>query len=257
MHHIQAMQSSLFTELFSGMFALDSILYIDALFKINYFMTYHILPSLLSADMTRLGDEVESVMKAGADFIHFDVMDNHYVPNLTFGPAFCEALIKRFPQLPIDVHLMTTPVDNLIESFAKAGAKRISIHPDATIHLDRSLQLIKNMGCEAGLVFNPATPLDMLPWCIHHLDFVLVMTVNPGFGGQKLIPEVINKITRIRHLYPRLDLCVDGGVTTKNISSLAQAGANQFVAGSAIFNSNNYQETITKMREQLAGTTGN
>ncbi len=215
-------------------------------------MTYQILPSILSADMTRLGDEVESVMKAGADFIHFDVMDNHYVPNLTFGPAFCEALIKRFPSLPIDVHLMVSPVDSLIESFAKAGAKRISIHPDATIHLDRSLQLIKELGCEAGLVFNPSTPIDILTWCAHHLSFVLVMTVNPGFGGQKLIPEIINKISQIHQQYPGLDLCVDGGVTPKNIATLAKAGANQFVAGSAIFNSTNYEETIKNMREQLA-----
>lgn len=214
-------------------------------------MTYHILPSLLSADMTRLGDEVESVMDAGADYIHFDVMDNHYVPNLTFGPIFCEALIKRFPHLPIDVHLMITPVDTLIESFAKAGAKRISIHPDATIHLDRSLQLIKNQGCEAGIVLNPATSIDILTWCVQHLSFVLVMTVNPGFGGQKLIPEMMHKITQIHQLYPQLDLCVDGGVTTDNIASLARAGANQFVAGSAIFNSTNYHKTISSMREQL------
>ncbi|WP_018577749.1 ribulose-phosphate 3-epimerase [Legionella shakespearei] len=219
-------------------------------------MIYQILPSLLSADMTRLGDEVDAVMKAGADYIHFDVMDNHYVPNLTFGPAFCEALIKRFPHLPIDVHLMTTPVDALIESFARAGAKRISIHPDATVHLDRSLQLIKNLGREAGLVLNPATPLDCMTWCAHNLSFVLVMTVNPGFGGQKLIPEVINKITQIRQLYPQLDICVDGGVTATNIAELARAGANQFVAGSAIFNSTDYGETIAKMREQLASIPG-
>lgn len=178
-------------------------------------MTFQILPSLLSADMTRLGEEVDAVMKAGADFIHFDVMDNHYVPNLTFGPAFCDALIKKFPNLPIDVHLMTTPVDTLIEAFAKAGAKRISIHPDATIHLDRSLQLINNLGCEAGLVLNPATPIDTLTWCAHNLKFVLVMTVNPGFGGQKLIPEVIPKLSKIRQQHPNLDLCVDGGVTPR------------------------------------------
>lgn len=215
-------------------------------------MTYHILPSLLSADMTRLGDEVDSVMKAGADYIHFDVMDNHYVPNLTFGPTFCEALIKRFPHLPVDVHLMVNPVDALIEAFAKAGAKRISIHPDATIHLDRSLQLIKNMGCEAGLVLNPATSIDTLTWCIQHLSFALVMTVNPGFGGQKLIPEMMGKITQIHQIYPQLDLCVDGGVTADNIASLARAGANQFVAGSAVFNSADYNKTIKTMREQLA-----
>lgn len=215
-------------------------------------MIYQILPSLLSADMTRLGEEVDAVMKAGADFIHFDVMDNHYVPNLTFGPAFAEALIKRFPQLPIDVHLMVTPVDPLIEAFAKAKVKRISIHPDATIHLDRSLQLIKQLGCEAGLVLNPATPIETIKWCMHHLDFILVMTVNPGFGGQKLIPSIINKITEIRQSYPHIDLCVDGGVTSENIAQLAHAGANQFVTGSAFFNSADYATTILNMRTALA-----
>ncbi|MFI4963121.1 MAG: ribulose-phosphate 3-epimerase [Legionellales bacterium] len=215
-------------------------------------MSYRILPSILSADMTRLGDEVDAVMKAGADCIHFDVMDNHYVPNLTFGPAFCEALIKRFPQLPIDVHLMAAPVDTLIKSFAHAGAKRISIHPDATIHLDRSLQLIHELGCEAGLVLNPSTSIDSLTWTAHRLNFVLIMTVNPGFGGQKLIPEVINKIRNLHQIYPQLDICVDGGVSAANIASLASAGAKQFVAGSAIFNSSNYKEAITGMRDQLA-----
>ena len=214
-------------------------------------MTYQILPSILSADMTRLGEEVYSVMDAGADMIHFDVMDNHYVPNLTYGPDFCKALIKQFPKLPIDVHLMVTPVDSLIELFAKAGAKRISIHPDATLHLDRSLQLIKDLGCVAGIAFNPATPIEVLTWCAHRINFVLVMTVNPGFGGQQLIPEVMDKITQIHQLYPKLKICVDGGVTTKNIKSLAQAGANQFVAGSAIFSSNNYKEVIHKMRQEL------
>ncbi|CAM3037975.1 ribulose-phosphate 3-epimerase [Legionella steigerwaltii] len=216
-------------------------------------MTYHILPSILSADLTCLGNEVESVMNAGADFIHFDVMDNHYVPNLTFGPAFCEALLKRFPKLPIDVHLMVEPVDALIESFAEAGAKRISIHPDATIHLDRSLKLINDLGCEAGLVLNPATPIEVLAWCAHKLDFILVMTVNPGFGGQKMITEIIDKIPQIRRLYPQIDLCVDGGVTIENIATLARAGANQFVAGAAVFKSKNYKETIDAMRQQLAG----
>lgn len=215
-------------------------------------MAYQILPSLLSADMTRIGDEVDSVMKAGADCIHFDVMDNHYVPNLTFGPAFCDALIKRFPGLPIDVHLMATPVDSLIKSFATAGAQRISIHPDSSIHLDRSLQLINELGCKAGLVLNPATPIDILQWCAHRLDFVLIMTVNPGFGGQTLIPEIIKKIALIHTLYPQMNICVDGGVTADNIATLAEAGANQFVAGSAVFNSHNYKDTISQMRAQLA-----
>lgn len=217
-------------------------------------MKYHILPSLLSADVLRLGDEVEQIMLAGADYIHLDVMDQHYVPNLTFGPIFCDALAKRFPQIPIDVHLMTQPVDSLIEAFATAGAQRISIHPDATIHLDRSLQLIKSKGCDAGIVFNPATPIEVLPWCIHQLDFVLVMTVNPGFGGQKLIPQVLQKITEIRQRYPKLNITVDGGVNSDNIASLVAAGANEFVAGSAIFNHSDYQQTITTLRQKITGT---
>lgn len=214
-------------------------------------MTYLIAPSLLSADMTRLGEEVNDVMQAGADMIHFDVMDNHYVPNLTFGPPVCKALRQRFPNLPIDVHLMASPVDELILQFAKAGANRISIHPDATIHLDRSLQLIKEQDCEAGLVLNPATAIDCLDWCIYRLDFVLVMTVNPGFGGQRLIPEVIDKIRLIKEKYPTLAICVDGGVSIDNISTLAKAGATQFVAGSAIFSSEDYGKTIKLMREKL------
>ena len=214
-------------------------------------MTYLLAPSILSADLTRLGDEVEAVMAAGADMLHFDVMDNHYVPNLTFGPILCQALHQRFPHLLLDVHLMTNPVDDLIIEFAKAGAKRVSIHPDATIHLDRSLTLIQQQGMEAGLVFNPATPPDCLAWCIHNLSFVLVMTVNPGFGGQKLIPEVIAKIQWLKNHYPRLAICVDGGVTVENIAELAKAGATQFVAGSAIFSSKDYPKTIRAMRENL------
>lgn len=214
-------------------------------------MTYLIAPSLLSADMTKLGDEVHAVMEAGADMIHFDVMDNHYVPNLTFGPPICQALHKRFPQYVIDVHLMTCPVDELIVQFAKAGANRISIHPEATIHLDRSLQLIRQQGCKAGLVLNPATSIDCLQWCIHRLDFVLVMTVNPGFGGQTLIPEVIDKITLIKQKYPKLPICVDGGISASNIAQIARAGASEFVAGSAIFSSDDYAKTIKTMRANL------
>ena len=214
-------------------------------------MTFSILPSLLSANILNLGQEVDDVIKAGADMLHLDVMDNHYVPNLTYGPAVCDALRRHAPLIPIDVHLMVTPVDDLILQFAIAGASRISIHPDATLHLDRSLQLIHENHCQTGLVLNPATSLDSLQWCIHRLDFVLVMTVNPGFGGQILIPEVLPKIAEIRSRYPNLPICVDGGVTTDNIAQLAKAGATEFVAGSAIFRSKNYQQTIRAMREQL------
>lgn len=212
---------------------------------------YKILPSLLSADMTRIGEEADAVMKAGADMLHIDVMDHHYVPNLTFGPMICQALRNRFSDLLIDVHLMVSPVDALILSFAKAGASRISIHPDATIHLDRSLQIIRDAGCLAGLVLNPATSLDCLTHCLHRLDFVLIMTVNPGFGGQTLIPEVISKITTLHAQHPELPICVDGGISRENIRTLAQAGATEFVAGAAIFNSPNYAETILGLREQL------
>ncbi|STX51180.1 D-ribulose-5-phosphate-3-epimerase [Legionella busanensis] len=215
-------------------------------------MTFLIAPSLLSADLTRLGEEIENVMAADADMIHFDVMDNHYVPNLTLGPFVCQNILQRFPELIIDVHLMANPVDELIKQFAKAGAKRISIHPDGTIHLDRSLALIQEFGCEAGLVLNPATSPDSIQWCINKLDFVLVMTVNPGFAGQKLIPEVIKKIALIKEQYPNLPISVDGGVTVDNIKALAKVGATHFVAGSSIFNSENYQQAISNMRTQLA-----
>ena len=212
-------------------------------------MTYKILPSILSADLTCIGDEVEALINAKADMIHIDIMDNHYVPNLTFGPMLCQAIHKRFPEAFLDVHLMVKPVDDLIKDFAKAGAYRISIHPDATIHLDRSLSLIKEFKCKAGLVLNPATDIDCLKWCAHRLDFVLIMTVNPGFGGQSLISELIKKIELVHELYPNLPISVDGGITIENINKLKQAGASEFVAGSAIFNSANYAKTITMLRE--------
>lgn len=214
-------------------------------------MTFNILPSLLSADILNLGQEIDDVIKAGADMLHLDVMDNHYVPNLTYGPGVCRALRRHAPSIPIDVHLMVTPVDDLILQFAIAGASRISIHPDATIHLDRSLQLIHENHCKAGLVLNPTTSVDSLQWSSHRLDFVLVMTVNPGFGGQMLIPEVLPKITEIRSRYPKLPICVDGGVTADNIADLAKAGATEFVAGSAIFKSMDYKQTIQEMRSRL------
>lgn len=215
-------------------------------------MNYKILPSLLSADIMHLGVEVDEVIRAGADMLHLDVMDNHYVPNLTFGPLVCEAIRHYNPSIPIDVHLMVQPVDTMIRDFATAGANRISIHPDATIHLDRSLQLIKEYHCQAGLVLNPATSLDSLTWCAHRLDFVLIMTVNPGFGGQTLIPDVIPKVTELAQRYPTLTICVDGGVTIENISALAKAGAKEFVAGSSIFKSDDYLKTIQRMRKALA-----
>lgn len=207
-----------------------------------------ILPSLLSADMTRLGEEVEATLQAGADMLHIDVMDNHYVPNLTFGPLICEALHKRFPKTPLDVHLMTTPVDDLIDAFATSGATRISIHPDATIHLNRSLQRIRDQKCQAGLVLNPAVSLDCLTWVLPQLDFLLIMTVNPGFGGQRLIPQVIQKIVEAHTTYPELPICVDGGITVDNINTLTQAGAQQFVVGSTLFQSNDYTKTIAALK---------
>lgn len=215
-------------------------------------VSYQIFPSLLAADAMALGQEIDTLIEAGISTVHLDVMDNHYVPNMTYGPLVCEALRRRFPNLEIDVHLMVTPVDDLIQKFAEAGANRLSIHPEATLHLDRSLQLIRSLGCQAGLVFNPATPLAYMTWCHHHLDFVLVMTVNPGFGGQKLIPEVIPKIRQLRQSYADLAICVDGGISLKNIGDIAEAGANQFVIGSAIFETKNYTETLRAFEQTLS-----
>jgi len=216
-----------------------------------------IAPSILSADFARLGEEVDAVLAAGADLIHFDVMDNHYVPNLTIGPLVCEALRKHGVKAPIDVHLMVKPVDRIIPDFAAAGATYISIHPEATEHVDRSLQLIREHGCKAGLVFNPATPLDWLDHTLGKLDLVLIMSVNPGFGGQKFIPTALRKLREARE---RIDasgrnvrLEIDGGVKVDNIGEIARAGADMFVAGSAIFGAKDYAATIKAMRQQISG----
>ncbi len=216
---------------------------------------YLIAPSILSADFARLGEEVDSVLKAGADMVHFDVMDNHYVPNLTMGPMVCEALRKYGVRAPIDVHLMVKPVDRLIPEFAAAGADIITIHPEATDHLDRSLQLIRDQGCRAGLALNPATPLHYLDHVMARLDLILVMSVNPGFGGQAFIPGALDKMRRVRRLIDDsghdIRLEVDGGVRLDNIAELAEAGADTFVAGSAVFGSGDYAATVAAMRKQL------
>ena len=216
---------------------------------------YLIAPSILSADFARLGEEVNAVLGAGADVVHFDVMDNHYVPNLTIGPMICEALRNHKITAPIDVHLMVSPVDQLINDFAKAGASYISFHPEATGHVDRSLQLIRELGCKSGLVFNPATPIDCLEYLMDKVDVILLMSVNPGFGGQKFIPSTLKKLQQVRQLIDDSDysirLEVDGGVGVSNIREIADAGADMFVAGSAIFNSDDYAKTIAEMRSQL------
>jgi ribulose-phosphate 3-epimerase len=218
-------------------------------------MTYRIAPSILSADFARLGDEVRAVTRAGADLIHFDVMDNHYVPNLTVGPLVCAAL-KPHAQVPLDVHLMVRPVDRLVPEFAKAGASIISFHPEASEHVDRTLALIKEHGCKAGLVFNPATPLAWLDHTLEKLDLVLLMSVNPGFGGQQFIPSVLPKIAEARRRIAATGkdiwLEVDGGVKAENIAQIARAGADTFVAGSAIFGAKDYGAAIRAMRDQLA-----
>lgn len=216
---------------------------------------YQIAPSILSADFARLGEEVDAVLAAGADIVHFDVMDNHYVPNLTIGPMVCKALRNHGIKAPIDVHLMVQPVDRLIGDFAEAGATYITFHPEASLHVDRSLQLIRDAGCKAGLVFNPASSLDALDYVMDKLDMVLLMSVNPGFGGQIFIPSTLAKLRQARE---RIDasgldirLEVDGGVSAKNIAEIAAAGADTFVAGSAIFGQPDYRAVIDKMREAL------
>ncbi|WP_395791521.1 ribulose-phosphate 3-epimerase [Aquimonas sp.] len=215
-----------------------------------------IAPSILSADFARLGDEVNHVLAAGADWVHFDVMDNHYVPNLTIGPLVCQALRKHGIQAPIDVHLMVKPVDRIIPDFAAAGASLISFHPEASEHIDRSLQLIRDSGCKAGLVFNPATPLHHLDYVMDRIDLILIMSVNPGFGGQSFLPSVLPKIReareRIRASGRDIRLQVDGGVKVDNIAEIAAAGADTFVAGSAIFNAPDYARVIAEMRAEVA-----
>lgn len=217
---------------------------------------FYIAPSILSADFARLGEQVEAVLSAGADIVHFDVMDNHYVPNLTIGPMVCKALRDYGITAPIDVHLMVQPVDALIGQFADAGATYITFHPDASTHVDRSLQLVRDAGCQSGLVFNPATPLDALKYVMDKVDMILLMSVNPGFGGQKFIPSTLDKLAEARALIDQsgldIRLEVDGGVGPANIAEIAAAGADTFVAGSAIFNQPDYKAVIDQMRQALA-----
>jgi ribulose-phosphate 3-epimerase len=219
-------------------------------------MTCLIAPSILSANFARLGEEVDNVLQAGADWVHFDVMDNHYVPNLTIGPMVCEALRKHGVTAPIDVHLMVKPVDRIVPDFAKAGATYISFHPEASEHVDRTIQLIHANGCKAGLVFNPATPLNWLENTLHALDLVLIMSVNPGFGGQSFIPGALDKLRAVRKMIDQsgrdIRLEIDGGVKADNIAAIARAGADTFVAGSAIFNAPDYAATIAQMRANVA-----
>ena len=219
-----------------------------------------IAPSILSANFARLGEDVDKALDAGADVVHFDVMDNHYVPNLTIGPMVCDALRNHGVTAPIDVHLMVKPVDRMILDFAKAGASYITFHPEASEHIDRSLGLIKEQGCQAGLVFNPATPLNYLDHVMDKLDVILLMSVNPGFGGQNFIPSTLKKLQQVRQCIDNsgcdIRLEVDGGVKVDNIGQIAAAGADMFVAGSAIFNTDDYTKTIADMRQQIAKAVG-
>ena len=219
-------------------------------------MKNFIAPSILSADFAKLGKEVDDVISAGADIIHFDVMDNHYVPNLTIGPLVCKSLVNYGVKKPIDVHLMTTPVDELINQFADAGASMISFHPEATKHIDRSIELIKSKNCKAGIALNPASPLSLLAHVLDKIDFVLIMSVNPGFGGQKFINNSLNKIKKCKEMIDNsgcnIEIEVDGGIGINNIKTIKEAGANIFVAGSAIFNSNDYQEAIKNMKQEIS-----